>query len=226
MASSEAVTVDAGGRDVRVSSADRVIFAETERSAAVTKLDVVEDYLAVGDGIMRALGRRPTTLERWPKGVDPGIVLSTREKGGGDAFFRSASRREPRTTCRLPGSSFRRVATRTRSVPPRRPSSPGRPRWARSPSIRGRFATTTSTTPTSCVWTWTRSRARTSTTPCASRPRHARSCTTSAIPASRRPREAGECTSTSGSSRAGLSRTSVTPPSRSGVSSSAACRDR
>jgi DNA ligase D-like protein (predicted polymerase) len=26
-------------------------------------------------------------LERWPKGVHPGIVLSTREKGGGDAFF-------------------------------------------------------------------------------------------------------------------------------------------
>ena len=36
---------------------------------------------------MRALRRRPTTLERWPKGVHPGIVLSTREKGGGDAFF-------------------------------------------------------------------------------------------------------------------------------------------
>ena len=87
MATSEAVTVDAAGRDVRVSSADRVIFPETEHSAAVTKLDVVEYYLAVGDGIMRALRRRPTTLERWPKGVHPGIVLSTREKGGGDAFF-------------------------------------------------------------------------------------------------------------------------------------------
>ena len=36
---------------------------------------------------MRALARRPTTLERWPKGVHAGIVLSTREKGGGDAFF-------------------------------------------------------------------------------------------------------------------------------------------
>ena len=36
---------------------------------------------------MRALERRPTTLERWPKGVHPGIVVSTREKGGGDAFF-------------------------------------------------------------------------------------------------------------------------------------------
>ena len=64
-----------------------MIFPATERAAEVTKLDVVEYYLAVGDGILRALARRPTTLERWPKGVHPGIVLSTREKGGGDAFF-------------------------------------------------------------------------------------------------------------------------------------------
>jgi DNA ligase D len=87
MAGTEATIVDAGGRDLRVSSPDRVIFPMTERSSAVTKLDIVKYYLAVGDGIMRALERRPTTLERWPKGVHPGIVVSTREKGGGDAFF-------------------------------------------------------------------------------------------------------------------------------------------
>jgi DNA ligase D len=87
MAASEAVIVDAGGRDLRVSNPERVIFPKTERTGAVSKLDIVKYYLAVGDGIMRALERRPTTLERWPKGVHPGIVVSTREKGGGDAFF-------------------------------------------------------------------------------------------------------------------------------------------
>jgi DNA ligase D len=87
MAATEATIVDAGGRDLRVSNPDRVIFPSTERSSAVTKLEIVKYYLAVDDGIMRALNRRPTTLERWPKGVHPGIVLSTREKGGGDAFF-------------------------------------------------------------------------------------------------------------------------------------------
>src|SRR3954469_11659149 len=86
-AKSEAVVLEAGGRDLRVSSPDRVIFPATERTPDVTKLDVVKYYLAVEDGIMRALSHRPTTLERWPKGVHPGIVLSTREKGGGDAFF-------------------------------------------------------------------------------------------------------------------------------------------
>ena len=83
----DAAILDAGGRELRVSSPDRVIFPASEFSGRVTKLDIVKYYLSVGDGIMRALGRRPTTLERWPKGVHPGIVLSTRERGGGDAFF-------------------------------------------------------------------------------------------------------------------------------------------
>ncbi|HEV8152661.1 MAG TPA: non-homologous end-joining DNA ligase [Solirubrobacteraceae bacterium] len=87
MAASDAVLVDAGGREVRVSNPERVIFPQSGRSGPITKLAIAEYYLAVGDGILRALNRRPTTLERWPKGVHPGIVVSTREKGGGDAFF-------------------------------------------------------------------------------------------------------------------------------------------
>ena len=79
--------LDAGGRDLRVSNPDRVIFPPTERTAAVTKLDIVGYYLSVEDGIMRAVGRRPTTLERWPRGVFPGMVLSTREGRQGDAFY-------------------------------------------------------------------------------------------------------------------------------------------
>jgi DNA ligase D len=87
VATADASFVEADGREVRVSSPDRVIFPATERTADVTKLDIVEYYIAVGDGIMRALERRPTTLERWPKGVHEGIVISTRERGGGDAFY-------------------------------------------------------------------------------------------------------------------------------------------
>ncbi|MEA2285910.1 MAG: hypothetical protein QOJ21_1953, partial [Solirubrobacteraceae bacterium] len=59
MAASDATVVEAGGREVRVSSPDRVIFGDTERTGPVTKLDVVRYYLSVGDGIMRALARRP-----------------------------------------------------------------------------------------------------------------------------------------------------------------------
>ena len=41
MPASEATTIEAGGRDLRVTSPDRVIFPETERTGAVTKLDIV-----------------------------------------------------------------------------------------------------------------------------------------------------------------------------------------
>src|SRR5215210_9469975 len=88
MAKAEATIIDAGGRDLRVTSADRVIFPATESTPEITKLQIVEYYLAVDDGIMRALERRPTTLERWPKGVHPGMILATREDSrGADAFF-------------------------------------------------------------------------------------------------------------------------------------------
>jgi DNA ligase D len=87
VAASESTVLDAAGRELRVSNPDRLIFPATDATPAISKLDVVEYYLAVSEGIMRALHRRPTTLERWPKGVHPGIVLSTREQGGGDAFF-------------------------------------------------------------------------------------------------------------------------------------------
>ena len=77
MATTNATTLDAGGRELRVSSPDRVIFPKTERTPELTKLDIVEYYLAVEDGVLRALRNRPTALERWPAGVRPGIRLAT-----------------------------------------------------------------------------------------------------------------------------------------------------
>src|SRR3954471_18140092 len=82
-----AVEVDAGGRPVRISNPDRVIYEATDSTAEVTKLMVAEYYVSVGDGIMRALRERPTALERWPKGVHEGIVLSTGYGDKADAFY-------------------------------------------------------------------------------------------------------------------------------------------
>ncbi|WP_103528614.1 non-homologous end-joining DNA ligase, partial [Streptomyces sp. SM12] len=56
----------AGGRTVRVTSPEKVYFPRT----GWTKLDVAEYYLAVAGGVARALHERPTTLERFPDGVD------------------------------------------------------------------------------------------------------------------------------------------------------------
>ncbi|HET8603782.1 MAG TPA: DNA polymerase domain-containing protein [Marmoricola sp.] len=82
-----ATEVDAGGRAVRVTSPDRVIYEATGRTPEISKLEVVEYYLAVGHGIMRALRDRPVALERWPKGVHEGIRLSTGYGDKADAFY-------------------------------------------------------------------------------------------------------------------------------------------
>jgi DNA ligase D len=55
-----------GVRTVRVSSPGRVMWPE----AGVTKLDLAEYVIAVGDGLLRALRDRPVTLQRFPGGVD------------------------------------------------------------------------------------------------------------------------------------------------------------
>ncbi|MCR4511905.1 DNA polymerase domain-containing protein [Aeromicrobium sp. 50.2.37] len=91
-AKAPAVLVDADGREVRVSSAERVIFPASDHGPEITKREVVEYYVAVADGIVRALRDRPTALERWPKGVLPGMTLTARDATHGrgpqgDAFY-------------------------------------------------------------------------------------------------------------------------------------------
>ncbi|WP_199425243.1 non-homologous end-joining DNA ligase [Actinotalea solisilvae] len=82
-ATTPAVEFEVSGRTVRVTSPDRVVFPER----GLTKLDVVQYFVAVGDGILGALRDRPTTLERWPKGVFEGARMSTRADNTGDAFY-------------------------------------------------------------------------------------------------------------------------------------------
>ncbi|TNM40448.1 ATP-dependent DNA ligase [Nocardioides albidus] len=88
MAKTAAAMVQAGDREVRVSSPDRVIYEATERTAEVTKLMVAEFFVSVGDGLMRALGERPTALERWPSGVREGFRLATGPRDNdAEAFY-------------------------------------------------------------------------------------------------------------------------------------------
>ena len=77
MPKTPAAEVQAGGRAVRVSSPDRVIYEPTDRTPEVTKLMVAEYVASVEDGLMRALRDRPTALERWPSGVREGMRLAT-----------------------------------------------------------------------------------------------------------------------------------------------------
>ena len=76
--------IEVAGRSVKVTNPDRVMFPVP----AITKRELVGYYLAVGEGILRALYERPVTLERWTTGVHEGVRLATRADGrGADAFY-------------------------------------------------------------------------------------------------------------------------------------------
>ncbi|WP_375425390.1 DNA polymerase domain-containing protein [uncultured Friedmanniella sp.] len=78
-----ALEIEVGGRTVRVTSPDKLYFPEV----GLTKRDVVEYVLAVGDGIFYALRDRPVTMERWPGGYRPDVTLSTRTDSHHEAFY-------------------------------------------------------------------------------------------------------------------------------------------
>jgi DNA ligase D len=60
------VELEVGERVVKVTNPDKVLFPARRE----TKLDLVHYYLAVGEGIVRALRERPTQLRRFPDGVE------------------------------------------------------------------------------------------------------------------------------------------------------------
>ncbi|HKE49915.1 MAG TPA: non-homologous end-joining DNA ligase [Actinomycetes bacterium] len=83
MPAAPSIELEVGARTVKISNPDRVYFADV----GVTKLEVVQHFIDCGEGILRALYQRPTTLERWPSGVFEGAKLSTRGDNKGDAFY-------------------------------------------------------------------------------------------------------------------------------------------
>jgi DNA ligase D-like protein (predicted polymerase) len=59
-------TIEVEGRAVTVTNPDKVFFPQL----GATKMDLVRYYLTVAEGVLRGCKLRPTTLYRWPNGVD------------------------------------------------------------------------------------------------------------------------------------------------------------
>lgn len=74
----DGIEIEVGPRTVRLTSPGRVYFP----ARGWTKLDLVNYYLAVGDGIVRALRERPCMLHRFPRGLDGDKVHQKRLPAG------------------------------------------------------------------------------------------------------------------------------------------------
>jgi len=88
----DAVEVEVGHRDVRISNPDRVYFPERGE----TKLDLVTYYLSVGDGIVNALRERPCMLHRFPTGVTEKKVHQKRVPAGAPPWLETVRVEFPR----------------------------------------------------------------------------------------------------------------------------------
>ena len=54
------------GQEVRISNPDKLYFP----AAGITKLKLVEYYLAVGEGVLRGIRNRPIVLKRYVHGIE------------------------------------------------------------------------------------------------------------------------------------------------------------
>ncbi len=89
---SPAVEIDAGDHTVRISNPDRIYFPEL----GLTKLDLVNYYLSVGDGIVRALRERPCMLHRFPDGLAGDKVHQKRVPHGAPPWLQTVRVTFPR----------------------------------------------------------------------------------------------------------------------------------
>ena len=128
--------IEVDDRVVKVTNPDRVYFP---RGSGETKLDLVEYYLSVGDGIVNALCERPCMLHRFPKGLAGDKVHQKRLPAGAPPWVETVQLFFPRW------KPHRRRAVRHRA----RPASSGRCRCRRSSSTRGTAAAPTPRSPTS-----------------------------------------------------------------------------
>ncbi|GAA1244782.1 non-homologous end-joining DNA ligase [Oryzihumus leptocrescens] len=89
---SPAVEVEVGDKTVRISNPQRVYFP----ARGETKLDLVNYYLSVGEGIVRALRERPCMLHRFPEGVSGEKVHQKRLPQGAPPWVQTVSVHFPR----------------------------------------------------------------------------------------------------------------------------------
>ena len=91
---SDTVTLELAGREVDVSSPDKVFF--TKRGE--TKLDLIEFYRTIEVPLMRAMGDRPTLMQRFPDGASGKSFFQKRVPKGAPDWLQTTTVSTPNGT--------------------------------------------------------------------------------------------------------------------------------
>jgi DNA primase len=93
-AASNAIEIELDGRDVRITNPDKVFFPESP-AGPLTKLDLVQYYLAVAPGALVGCRDRPNMLHRYPDGVDGEEIYQKRVPPHRPPWIQTATVRFP-----------------------------------------------------------------------------------------------------------------------------------
>jgi DNA ligase D-like protein (predicted polymerase) len=85
----EVVTIEAAGREVRLSSPGKPFFADTE--PPISKRELAEYYVAVADAAVVHLRERPTTMKRFVDGAAGDFFFQKRVPKGAPDWLQSAT---------------------------------------------------------------------------------------------------------------------------------------
>jgi DNA ligase D-like protein (predicted polymerase) len=87
----EATTIEAAGREVRLSSPSKVYFPQP----GLTKLDLATYYVDVAEAACRHLAERPTTMKRFVNGIDEEFFFQKRVPKNAPEWLQTATVRFP-----------------------------------------------------------------------------------------------------------------------------------
>ena len=93
-AASDAIEIELDGRDVRVTNPEKVFFPRSP-AGPLTKLDLVQYYLAVAPGALVGGRDRPNLLHRYPDGVDGEEIYQKRVPSHRPPWIRTTTVRFP-----------------------------------------------------------------------------------------------------------------------------------
>src|SRR3954449_3398475 len=94
MAAADAQVLEIDGREVRLSSPGKVLFAERGE----TKRDLVDHYLRVGEPLLRTMGGRPVLMQRFPHGAGGPSFFQKRVPQNAPEWLRTTPRPNPHAT--------------------------------------------------------------------------------------------------------------------------------
>ena len=83
----DAEVIELAGREVRITSPDKVLFSERGE----TKLDLVRYYAAVAEPLLRTMGGRPVLMQRFPQGASGKSFFQKRVPDGAPDWLQTTT---------------------------------------------------------------------------------------------------------------------------------------